>query len=116
MNKETPLLKYSQALELENKDLKQQIRKRDEEINRLVDWKHKHGGECRYITKHDRDEFGSFQWVESDCSGELEDEPPLEWEYCPWCGRLIERTSDYELDEQAYSSYVNSEIDFRRGK
>lgn len=112
----TELVKYAENLELQNRDLKNQIRKRDEEINRLVEWKQNHPRVCTYRTKHEKDEFGCYDWLESDCGNVDADDSELEryWTFCPYCGGEIERVDEYEEMHAAYTEYIDSEISWRK--
>ena len=109
-------MKYTLNLEMENNRLKSDIRHRDEEINRLVEWKQNHPRVCTYRTKHEKDEFGCYDWLESDCGNVDADDSELErhWKFCPYCGGEIERVDEREERRIAYEMHVDSEIDWRK--
>ena len=71
---------------------------------------------CKYITKYDKDEFGSYSWLESTCGNVDADDSHLEQylTYCPYCGGEIERIDEREERRIAHEMHVDSEIDWRK--
>ena len=88
--KNDPLFQYSIDLERENEKLKNDVRKRDMEINRLVLWKKNHSDECEYTEVHAKDEFGKYTYMTTTCCGEIGNEDwDGDWTFCPYCGGEI---------------------------
>lgn len=115
--KNDPLYQYSIDLERENEKLKNDVRKRDMEINRLVAWKQNHTDTCVYKTCYDSDEFGKYQYMSTTCCGEIgDDDYNVDWTYCPYCGGEIDWKDQYEENRVAYEMHVDAEIDRRLGK
>lgn len=44
---------------------------------------------CNYI-------FNKFDFYVTDCGSETSEEDCISWEFCPWCGKKIER--EYKND------------------
>jgi len=71
---------------------------------------------CKYITKYDKDEFGSYSWLESSCGNVYAGDSHLGqyWTYCPYCGGEIERVDEREERRIAYEMHVDSELSWRK--
>ena len=111
------LKKFSMDLETEIQSLKEQLSRKDEEIERLAKWKREHTTSCTYMTCYDSDEFGHYQFMKTSCYGEIgDDDWNTDWTYCPYCGGKIIWEDQYEQDRIAYEMHVDAEIDYRLGK